>query len=160
MSKGPESNFWNTIRQNLPKKCFATRIENKHGGGVPDVHLIWDGRPFWIELKVSKGNSVNLSAHQVAWNTAYWSRGGDNFILVKTLLQKHLFLFEGDQGARLIQFGLMDLELSGLDVGSGVGVVGSGSGLVGSRFDTVKDLFIYLDTYFMEKKRGAEAPRI
>jgi len=113
-----------------------------------------------MELKVSKGNSVNLSAHQVAWNTAYWSRGGDNFILVKTLLHKHLFLFEGDQGARLIQFGLMDLELSGLDVGSGVGVVGSGSGLVGSRFDTVKDLFIYLDIYFMEKKRGAEAPRI
>ena len=160
MSKGPESNFWNTIRQNLPKKCFATRIENKHGGGVPDVHLVWDGRAFWFELKVSKGNSVNLSPHQVAWNMAYWARGGHNFILVKTLSHKHLFLFEGDQGSRLIEFGLTDLATSGVAVGSGVGVVGSGSGLTGSRFDTVQDLFIYLDKYFMEKKRGAEAPRI
>jgi len=73
---------------------------------------MWDGRAFWFELKVSKGNSVNLSPHQVAWNTAYWARGG------------------------------------------------SGSGLTGSRFNTVQDLFIYLDKYFMEKKRGAEAPRI
>lgn len=46
------------IRQNLPKKCFATRIENKHGGGVPDCHMVWDGLPFWCELKVSKGNAV------------------------------------------------------------------------------------------------------
>ena len=37
MSRGPEANFWSTIRKNLPEKCFATRIENKHGGGVPDL---------------------------------------------------------------------------------------------------------------------------
>ena len=106
MSRGPEANFWSTIRQNLPKKCFATRIENKHGGGVPDVHFIWDGLSFWCELKVIKGNAVNITAHQVAWNMAYWARGGSNFILVKSLKERDLILFDGDQGADLIKGGV------------------------------------------------------
>ena len=77
-----------------------------HGGGVPDVHFIWDGLPFWCELKVTKFNAVNISAHQVAWNTAYWVRGGSNFILVKCLKDRDLILFDGDQGADLIQGGV------------------------------------------------------
>jgi hypothetical protein len=56
MSKGPEANFWNSIRQNLPKKCIATRIENQHGGGVPDVHILIDSMPVWIELVKSLGS--------------------------------------------------------------------------------------------------------
>ena len=94
------------MRQNLPKKWFATRIENKHGGGIPDVHIVADGVPFWIELKVSKSNAVNLSAHQVAWNMAYFARGGANFILVKHLPTKHLYLFGGDQGPSLVNGGI------------------------------------------------------
>ena len=81
------------------------RIENKHGGGVPDVHMVWDGLPFWCELKVSKGNAVKLTPHQVAWNMAYWARGGSNFFLVKSLKDSDLILFEGDQGADLINGG-------------------------------------------------------
>jgi len=90
----------------LPKKCFATRIENKHGGGVPDVHLVWDGLPFWFELKVTKGNAVKVSPHQVAWNMAYWVRGGSNFFLVKCTSTRDLILFDGDQGADLIKGGV------------------------------------------------------
>ena len=106
MSRGPEANFWSTIRHNLPKKCFATRIENKHGGGVPDVHFIWDGLSFWCELKVIKSNAVNITAHQVAWNMAYWARGGSNFFLVKSLKERDIILFDGDQGADLIKGGV------------------------------------------------------
>jgi len=106
MSKGPEANFWNSIRQNLPKKWFATRIENKHGGGIPDVHIVADGIPFWMELKVTKSIAVNLSAHQVAWNMAYWARGGANFILVKQLSTRHIYLFDGDQGPALVDGGI------------------------------------------------------
>jgi hypothetical protein len=90
----------------LPKKCFATRIENKHGGGVPDVHLVWDGLPFWCELKVTKGNAVKVSPHQVAWNMAYWARGGSNFFLVKCASTRDIILFDGDQGADLIKGGV------------------------------------------------------
>jgi hypothetical protein len=106
MSRGPEANFWTQIRQNLPKKCFATRIENKHGGGVPDVHMVWDGLPFWMELKTSKSNAVKVSPHQVAWNMAYFARGGANFFLVKDLSKKDIVLFGGDQGPDLIQGGM------------------------------------------------------
>ena len=106
MSRGQEANFWSTIRQNLPKKCFATRIENKHGGGVPDVHMVWDGLPFWCELKVTKGNAVKVTPHQVAWNMAYWARGGSNFFLVKCASTRDIILFDGDQGASLIEGGV------------------------------------------------------
>jgi len=141
----------------LPKKCFATRIENKHGGGVPDVHMVWDHRPFWMELKVAKSNAVKVSPHQVAWNMAYWARGGVNFFLVKAPSHKCIYLFEGDQGPRLVGAGLSGLE----PVGSGVGSVGSGSGLQGSRFDNVQDLYLYLDKYLNEKYgRGPKAPKL
>lgn len=110
MSKGPESNFWNTIRMNLPKNAHATRIENVHGGGVPDVHVVWDGLPFWMELKVTKGNAVKVSPHQVAWHMAYFARGGLSFFLVKSLSTKDLYLFGGDQGPSLIFKGIKGAE--------------------------------------------------
>ena len=105
MSKGPEANFWNTIRNNLPKKCFATRIENKHGGGVPDVHMVWDGIPIWIELKVSNVNAVKVSPHQIAWHMAYCARGGLSFYLVRRSKQGDIVLFDGDQGSKLADGG-------------------------------------------------------
>ena len=78
-----ESNFWKTVKRNLPSDCHATRIENRHGGGVPDVHIVWNGFAFWIELKVCKGNKVNLSPQQNAWLSAYSRKGGISFILAK-----------------------------------------------------------------------------
>ena len=110
MSKGPEANFWNQIRANLPKKSLATRIENKHGGGIPDVHLLMDGLPIWIELKVTNANAVKLSPHQVAWHTAYWARGGLSFILVKTLGSRSLFLFRGSEALPLARGGVSEAQ--------------------------------------------------
>ena len=110
MSKGPEANFWNQIRANLPKKSLATRIENKHGGGIPDVHLLMDGLPIWIELKVTNANAVKLSPHQVAWHTAYWARGGLSFILVKILGSRSLFLFRGSEALPLARGGVSEAQ--------------------------------------------------
>jgi hypothetical protein len=110
MSRGPEANFWNSIRQNLPKKCIATRIENQHGGGVPDVHILIDSMPVWIELKVTNGNAVKLSPHQVAWHTAYWARGGLSFVLVKSLGSRSLFLFRGSEALPLARGGLSEAQ--------------------------------------------------
>ena len=105
MSKGPEANFWNSIRSNLPKNCHATRIENKHGGGVPDVHAVWDGLPFWLELKIANSNAVKVSPHQIAWNAAYWARGGASFFLVKRSSTRELLLFGGQHGGLLADGG-------------------------------------------------------
>ena len=98
------------MRQNLPKEAFATRIENTHGGGVPDVYIVWDGMPFWLELKVAKNNAVKVAPHQVAWNMAYFARGGLSFFLVKALSSKLLYLFPADQGPALAIGGLTEAQ--------------------------------------------------
>ena len=70
------------------------------------MHMVWDGLPFWLELKVCKSNQVKLSPHQVAWNTAYWARGGANFILVKRSVERDLLLFDGGLSASCLGSGI------------------------------------------------------
>ena len=94
----------------MPKKTFATRIENKHGGGVPDVHILWDGIPFWFELKVAKYERVKVSPHQVAWHMAYFARGGLSFFLVKHPSSRSIFLFEGNKGPELVEKSLFEVQ--------------------------------------------------
>jgi hypothetical protein len=91
-----------SLRQNLPTTAFPTRIENTHGGGVPDVYIVWDGMPFWLELKVCNVNALNI---RVAWNMAHFARGGLSFFLVKTLSSGVLYLFPADQGPELAKGG-------------------------------------------------------
>jgi len=62
---------------------------------MPDVYLIWEGLPIWLELKVIKNNAVRLSPQQIAWHTAHSHVGGLSFILVKRLRDGCLFSFEG-----------------------------------------------------------------
>ena len=118
--------MWNNLRSKMPKSWNTTRIENRYGGGIPDVHVCAEGLPFWIELKVTKTNRVNVSAHQVAWNFAYSQSGGVSFFLVAALASSNLYLFDGVHGRGLAEHGLKTGR-----VGS-VGSVGSGSGQVGS----------------------------
>ena len=127
----PEANFWNTIRRNLPNNCHTTRIENRHGGGVPDVHVVWAGLVFWLELKTTKNNTVRISPQQIAWNTAYSRSGGLSFILVKHLSSGDLFLF---RGARALDIATSGLAAEAEFRGSGFGelwdrIRGSGSGI-------------------------------
>jgi len=98
MSQGPEANFWNTLRKSLPKNCYAWRVENRVTAGMPDVYIIWDGLPIWLELKVITANSVKLSPQQIAWHTAHSHAGGLSFFLVKSTKDRGLFLFEGRHG--------------------------------------------------------------
>ena len=90
-----ESNFWKLMSNNLPEKWHATSIEYRTGGGIPDVHIACQEGSFWVELKVTKNNSVKLTPHQIAWNTAYSHAGGVSFILVKHLGSGIIYLFEG-----------------------------------------------------------------
>ena len=101
-----ESNFWKTVKRNLPSNCHATRIENRNGGGVPDVHLIWNGFAFWIELKVMKGNKILVASNQVAYHTSYSRYGGVSFFLVKDPRDKYLYLFDGIRASELFDKGI------------------------------------------------------
>ena len=73
---------------------------------MPDVHIVWAGLVFWLELKTTKNNSVRISPHQIAWNTAYSRSGGLSFILVKHLSSGDLFLFRGASALDLGRSGL------------------------------------------------------
>ena len=111
-----ESNFWKTVKRNLPSDCHATRIENRHGGGIPDTYIIWNGLSFWIELKVMKGNKILISPHQIAWNTVHCKNNGVSFFLVKDPRDKSIYLFDGIRASELLDNGLRTMNLySGKD---------------------------------------------
>ena len=107
MSK-PEQSLWQRLKKNLPPKTHATRIENRAGSGVPDVHLAHDGNAVWVELKIAKANTVNMRPSQIAWNMAYSAAGGVSFILVSRPSKGDVFLFEGGAALRLAASGLAD----------------------------------------------------
>ena len=121
----------------MPQHWHTTRIENRFGGGIPDVHVCAESLAFWIELKTTKTNRVNVSAHQVAWNFAYSQSGGVSFFLVSPLSSSNLYLFAGDQGRGLVEHGLR----SG-SVGSGtiVPCLWSGSGSGSGFFDSLLEI--------------------
>src|SRR6056297_1769061 len=49
---GPEANLWQSMRQALKAGPFnPTRLENRHGGGVPDVEIQWPTGSAFVELK-------------------------------------------------------------------------------------------------------------
>lgn len=86
----------------MPKTYHPTRIENRSGGGIPDVHLLVDGFPVWIELKVAtNSNRVFLSPHQIAFNFSYNAKGGLSFFLVKAPSSSLIYSFLGDKGPDL-----------------------------------------------------------
>jgi len=90
----PESKLWKRLKKSL-KDFHLTRFENWAVPGVPDVHGCKDGIPFWIELKVMKGNKINLSPHQIMWNYKYSLYGGRSFIMAEHLGQRLLHIFPG-----------------------------------------------------------------
>jgi len=69
------------MRKSLPPKCHATRIENRHGGGIPDVHICIPGVSFWVELKASNGSDPVLRPQQAAWHARQAACGGLSYVL-------------------------------------------------------------------------------
>ncbi len=119
------------MKKSLPKKWHISRIENRFGGGIPDVYICADGKSFWLELKVTKNHRVSISSHQIAWHFAHSQSNGVSFFLVKTLSSPTLYLFDGVHGRELLDQGLR-VGIRGPGSGTGVRDSGSGSGIRGS----------------------------
>lgn len=73
--------MWANMRKSLPPRCHATRIENRHGGGIPDVHIAIDGVSFWVELKANNNTVPTLRPQQAAWHARQASCGGLSYVL-------------------------------------------------------------------------------
>jgi len=105
-----ESNFYKQLRTNTPEVLW-TRIENRHGGGIPDLNGLYDGRYFWVELKITTTNKVRLSPTQISW---HYNRGlydGRSFILVKNTKTKEIKLFNNTNVRKLALEGFQSNSL-------------------------------------------------
>ena len=105
---GPEAKFYQQIKKNF-KSLSLIRIENSSLLGTPDLLVCnTSGNFCTLELKVTKGNKVRFSAHQIAFH----KRHPDNtFIMVKALgpLPKKtssVFLYRGSKISELAACGL------------------------------------------------------
>ena len=82
-----------------------TRIENRHGGGVPDLYGIYGGQAIWLELKCIKQNSIKLSPLQISWNYNNFRHGGKNYYIVQDTRSKVIKIYDGDKGRELAKYG-------------------------------------------------------
>ena len=98
MSKKPETLFSNQLIKNL-NNVFWTRIENKHGGGVPDLYGTYNNKSVFLELKIkTKQNKVIISPLQISWNYKHFLHNPINFYLVSDPRHKVIELYDGDKG--------------------------------------------------------------
>ena len=99
----PETKFWHELKRITPQIKW-TRIENTGSFGTPDLlGYNTSGHFFTVELKVTRGNSVKLSPHQISFHVRHPK---NTFIMVKHLGPCTVKLYEGSR--------IMELEACGL----------------------------------------------
>ena len=105
---GPEAKFYQQIKRNF-KSLSLIRIENNSLLGTPDLLVCnTSGNFCTLELKVTKGNKLRFSPHQIAFHKRHPK---NTFIMVKALgpLPKKtssVFLYRGSRISELAAWGL------------------------------------------------------
>ena len=103
MSKKPETLFSNQLIKNL-NQVFFTRIENKHGGGVPDLYGTYNNKSAFLELKIkTKQNKVIISPLQISWNYKHFQKNPINYYLVDDPRRDVIELYDGNKGRELLE---------------------------------------------------------
>ena len=99
----PETKFWHELKRITPQIKW-TRLENTSVFGTPDLlGYNSSGHFFTVELKVTRGNSVRLSPHQIAFHKLHPK---NTFIMVKHLGPCAVKLYEGSRIMELVACGL------------------------------------------------------
>ena len=91
---GPEAKLYKKLKTKTPRIIW-NRIENLSILGMPDV-LGYNsfGTFFTVELKVTSGNKIKFSPHQIAWHVAH---PRNTFILAEALGPRLVKLFRGSR---------------------------------------------------------------
>jgi len=101
----PERKLYAKIKKFIPKISWI-RLENNSLLGTPDLlGCNTSGYFFTLELKVTKGNKVRLSPHQISFHVKH---PHNTFILVQHLGSGAVKLFRGSQ--------ILELEACGLEL--------------------------------------------
>ena len=80
MAQKRESKLWKRIK-NLNLNAHIFRVESNTINGIPDVHCVMKGKPFWLELKSNDLKNYGISKWQINWHIEYQKHGGRAFIL-------------------------------------------------------------------------------
>ena len=114
---GPEAKLYKKIKKATPTISW-NRIENLSVPGMPDTLAYNKYNTFFtVEFKVTKGNKLRLSPHQVAWHMRH---PYNTFILAEHLGSGSLRLYEGAVVRELVACGLelepccLELDACGL----------------------------------------------
>ena len=115
---GPEAKFYQNVKQNF-RQFSLIRLENISVLGTPDLLVYNTSRHFCtIELKVTKGNKLRFSPHQIAFHVKH---PDNTFILTKALgpcssKTSPISMYRGSRISELAACGLMlDACYSGWD---------------------------------------------
>ena len=105
---GPEAKLYQTIRRATPNIIY-NRIENLSVQGMPDA-LCYNKRNqfFTVEFKMSKGDKVRLSSHQISW---HFNHPNNTFICIQTLGPRSKKLFHLVPGSLVEELGACSLAL-------------------------------------------------
>ena len=110
---GPEAKLYQKLKRNF-KSISLIRIENNSLLGTPDL-LGYNnsGHFFTIELKVTKGNKIKFSPHQIAFHVRHPK---NTFIIIQHLGSGTVKLFRGSRILELEACGFkLDACCLGLD---------------------------------------------
>ena len=99
---GPEAKLYKKLKTKTPNINW-TRIENLSLLGTPDLLGYNDsGTFFTAELKVTSGNKIKFSPHQIAFHVAH---PHNTFILAEALGPRSVNLFRGSRIRELVACG-------------------------------------------------------
>ena len=111
---GPETKFYQKLRKNS-KGIIWNRIENLSSLGTPDLLGYNDsGTFFTVELKVTRGNKLKFSAHQIAFHKTHPK---NTFIIAESLGPRSSKLVHMFRGSRIMELDACGLKLEACCLG-------------------------------------------
>ena len=110
---GPEAKLYKKLKRKLPEISWI-RLENNSLLGTPDILACnTSGHFFTLELKVTRGNKVRFSPHQIAFHVKH---PNNTYICIQHLGQGTVKLFRGSRILELEACGFkLDACCLGLD---------------------------------------------
>ena len=111
---GPEAKLYQKLRKKSSGIVW-TRLENLSSLGTPDLLGYNDfGTFFTVELKVTRGNKLKFSAHQIAFHK---SHPDNTFIIAESLGPRSSKLVHMYRGSRITKLVACGLKLKACSLG-------------------------------------------
>jgi len=113
---GPEAKLYQKLRKKSSGIVW-TRLENLSSLGTPDL-LGYNsfGTFFTVELKVTRGNKLKFSAHQIAWHKTH---PNNTFIIAEARGPRSSKLIQMFRGSRIVELVASGLKLDACCSGLG-----------------------------------------